>query len=620
MHGTSEIHALLEAIPESPGCYLMKDAAGEVLYVGKAVNLRSRIRSYFHASANHNRRTAEMVAQIADIDTIVVGSEIEALILEMNLIKRHRPKYNVRLKDDKRYPYIRVHWNDAFPKLTVTRQVVDDGSRFFGPYTSMWAVHQTLDVLRKIFPYLTCDRTITGRDARACLYYDIKLCLAPCIGVVDRESYREMIADLCRFLQGRDEAVVERLQKEMARAAAGLEYERAAAIRDQLAAIGKIVESQRVVSQEKIDSDVIAFARQRGEACVEVLFIRGGKLIGHEHFMLEGGDEAEEREIAEAFVQQFYAKAAYVPQRVLLPVDVEEQRILETWLSHKRGGNEKVEIVVPRRGAKKDLVRMAAANAAQTLSMLRARWEADRSKHVEALAQLQEALGLAVPPNRIECYDVSNLQGTAATGSMVVFEQGAPNRKLYRHFTIKTVHGQDDFASMEEILMRRLRRWQAAIAEAKRPGAKPDPSFGILPDLLIVDGGKGQLGRAVAALQAFGLQDKVNLAGLAKAYEEVYLPGRANALVLPRGSEGLFLVQRVRDEAHRFALSHHHARRKREGLASQIDAIPGIGPAKRKALLEAFGDVDRMRQASIEQLTSVRGISPQLAERVKAAL
>jgi excinuclease ABC subunit C len=609
----------LNGLPAKPGCYMMKSADGSVIYVGKAVNLRSRVRSYFRPSADHGRKVAELVTHVADIEWIVVGSELEALILEMNLIKRHRPKYNVRLKDDKRYPYIQVRWADAFPTVVVTRRMVEDGSRYFGPYTSVWAVHETLDVVRRMFPYLTCDRVITGQDRRACLYADIKLCLAPCIGAVDQAGYRQMIDDLCRFLQGETETVVARLRDEMSRASAGMAYERAAALRDQLQAIDKVVEGQTIVSQERIDSDVIAFARDDDSACVQVFFVRHGKLIGREYFVLEGTRQADDREVVEGFVKQFYTEAAYVPERVLLPTEIEEARIVEEWLRQRRGGPE-VQLLVPASGPGKDLMALAADNAAETLVMLRARWDSDRSKHVAALAELQQALAMSEPPNRIECYDISNLQGTAAAGSMVVFEQGAPSKKLYRKFTIKSVHGQDDFASMEEVLDRRFHRWTLAGEEARKPGGKLDPAFGRLPDLLIVDGGKGQLGRAMQVLERHGLTGRVRLAGLAKGHEELYLPGRTDSLVLERRSEGLYLIQRIRDEAHRFALGQHRAQRTKAGIASQLDAIPGIGPQRRKALLRTFGDLDRIRSAALDDLMGIQGITRDLAERIKAEL
>jgi excinuclease ABC subunit C len=495
----------------------------------------------------------------------------------------------------------------------------NDGGKYFGPYTSVWAVHQTLDVLRRIFPYLTCDRVITGQDPRACLYHDIHLCLAPCIGAVDQAGYRQMIADLCRFLEGHTQPVVDRMKAEMTLASEEMRYERAAALRDQLAAIDRVVEGQKVVSQERIDTDVIAFARDKDDACVQVFFIRGGKLIGREYFVVEGTLQAEDREVVEGFVKQFYTQAAYVPDRVLLPTEIEEARIIEAWLDQRRGG-QKMRLIVPHRGQKKELIAMAAENAAETLAMLRTRWEADRSKHVEALAELQQALSLPQPPNRIECYDISNLQGTAAAGSMVVFEQGAPAKPAYRKFTIKSVHGQDDFASMEEVLDRRFRRWQIAAEEAAKPGGKLDRAFGLLPDLLIVDGGKGQLGRALSVLQRYELAQAVGVVGLAKGHEEIYLPGQTDPIVLPRRSQGLFLMQRIRDEAHRFALNQNRVQRKKAGLASPLESIPGIGPERRKALLRAFGDVAGIRQAPVEKLMAIPGINRQLAERVKSDL
>jgi excinuclease ABC subunit C len=685
------IQQKLDTLPTKPGCYLYKDSTGKIIYVGKAVNLRNRVRSYFHETVD-SPKTAQLVSMIADLETIIVGSELEALILEMNLIKKHRPKYNVRLKDDKRYPYIKVHYADAFPTVTVTRRMDDDGSRYFGPYTSVWAVHQTLDVLRKIFPYLTCDRIITGNDPRACLYWDIKLCLAPCIGASSQAQYRAMIDDLCRFLRGHTEPVVARLREDMKRASENLEFEKAGAVRDQLIAIERVVEKQKVISTEQVDSDVIAFARSNGEACVQIFFIRAGKLIGREYFVLEGTAEETDNNIVQQFVKQFYDEAAFIPPEVLLPEEIEEARIINEWLSSKRGG-ERVTLTVPRRGAKRGLVEMAAENAAETLASLKAQWEADTNKHVQALAEVQTALGLVAPPNRIECFDISNTQGTAATASMVVFEQGAPKKAHYRSFSIKTVEGPNDFASMQEALMRRFRRWQeaqagpmagvvgsrpsgepegapgrgtqgteetqgeggslgtdAAVADPlvvlempgdlqppsplspqpspaaaatrppRAPGQKADESFARLPDLLIIDGGKGQLGVAVEVLKQFGLFGRVPVCGLAKQQEEIFLPGQPVPILLPRRSQALYLVQRVRDEAHRFALSRHRVRRGKIGLASQLDAIPGIGPARRKALLRRFGSLDGIRAASLDELANVRGMTRTAAEALKANL
>jgi len=609
------IKVLLHGIPAKPGCYLMKDGAGEVLYIGKAINLRNRVRSYFQPSASHSARVTELVSRIKNLEWIVVGTELEALILEMNLIKRYRPRYNVRLKDDKRYPYIKIHWADPFPKVTVTRRMTKDGSKYYGPYTSAWAVHQTLDMLRKIFPYRTCDRVITGEDQRACLYYDIKLCLAPCIGRVNQDQYRGMIKDLCRFLQGDSDSLVNRLTEEMKKASETMEFEKAAVLRDQLAAIELVVESRRVISHERIDSDVIAFARDQDSACVQVFFIRSGKLIGREYFILEGAQTAEDEELMEAFVKQFYTQAATIPQRLLLPVDIEEANIVEAWLRQERGG--KVEIKVPRRGVKKELVAMAAENAAEILASLKARWEADHQKHVQALAELQQALGLDEPPVRIECYDISNLQGTAAAGSMVVFERGVANKKAYRHFSIKSVEGQDDFASMAEVLQRRFNRWKLAVENAASPGGKLDKGFGMLPDLLIVDGGKGQLNSALEILKKFELENKIPLAGLAKQHEELFLSNKKDPVILPRQSQALYLVQRIRDEAHRFAINYHRTRRRKQVSKSKLDEVPGIGPKRKKALLKAFGDLKSIKKADESEIAAVEGISPGLAKTIR---
>ncbi len=556
----------------------MKDNLGRVIYIGKAINLRNRVRSYFNNSEK-DIKTQQLVANIVDLEWIVVESELEALILEMNLIKRYRPRYNILMKDDKRYPYIKVHWHLPYPKVTVTRQVVQDGSRYFGPYTSVWAVHQTLDVLRRIFPYLSCDREITGTDSRPCLYYDIKLCTGPCIGAIDQSGYRQMMDDLCKFLQGRTDPIIQRLQSEMELAAESMQFEKAASFRDQIRGIETVVQRQKVISSDQTDSDVIAIAREDGEACVQIFFIRSGKMIGREYFILEGTEEAADSEVISQFLKQFYTDATSVPDEVLLPGDIEEAKLIQTWLRTKRNC-EKVKLKVPRRGDAFDLIQMATENAVDTLKALRTQWQADTNRQSEALAELETALDLQQPPNRIECYDISNIQGTAAVGSMVVFEQGVPSKGLYRRFNIKSVTGPDDFSSMEEVLRRRFKRWQAA-REETGVGSKKDPSFALLPDLLIVDGGKGQLGRAVKVLKEFNLLENVPVTGLAKENEELFLPGRHDPVILPRHSQALYLVQRIRDEAHRFAITAHRNKRSKAGLASRLDSVTGIGPARR---------------------------------------
>ncbi len=610
----------LDALPTKPGVYLMKDERGTILYVGKAINLRARVRSYFHSSAEENPKIRRLVSHIQDIDFIVTASELEALILESNLIKRHKPKYNVRLKDDKRYPYIKVTWQEDFPKVLIVRRMEQDGARYFGPFTASWAVQQTLQTLRRVFPYLTCNRIITGQDERACLYYDIGLCLAPCIGAADREEYRAMIDGLCRFLEGKSDEIVADLESKMQDAADEWNFEQAALYRDQLAAIQRVVEHQKIVSPAMADQDVVAFARADGDACVQVFFIRHGRLIGREYFVLDGAAEESDTEIVASFVKQFYDDAAYVPPEILLPQEIDEALVVQEWLRSRRGN--KVVLKVPRRGQKRELVEMAAENAAETLRHLRAQWLTDEGKQAQALADLQEYLGLESPPNRIECYDISTIQGTATTGSMVVFVKGVPRKSDYRRFKIRTVEGSDDFASMREMLRRRFRRAAdtALKAEAERaPGGKQS-SWDLMPDLLVVDGGKGQLNVALEVLEEYGLRDQVPTVGLAKREEEVFVADRSAPLILPRTSEGLYLMQRIRDEAHRFAISYHRSLRRKQTVVSILDDVPGIGPKRRSALLKHFGSIDAIRAASVEELAAVPGMTRKAAEQVKGSL
>ena len=611
MSTSEKITGILATLPDKPGCYLMKDADGTIIYVGKAINLKNRVRSYFQQSSDHTYKTRQMVRKIRDIEWIVVASELEALILEMNLIKQHRPFYNVRLKDDKRYPYIKVHWADPFPRLSVTRNMVNDGSRYFGPYTSVWAVHQTLDILRKIFPYLTCAREMTGKDERACLYYDIKLCSAPCIGRINQEEYRQMIDDLCKFLEGRTDPITSRLKKAMAEASDSLDYEKAAVYRDQIQAIDRVVERQKIISDERNDSDVIAMARSKGEACVQVFFIRSGKLIGREYFILEGTEAEENSEILEEFLKQFYSQAACVPNKVMLPEEVEEARIIKEWLNTRRGG-EKVQLTVPKRGQGKELIKMAAENARETLKSLEIRWKADKDRQHQALGEIQAVLGMAEIPNRIECYDISNTQGTASVGSMVVFEQGVPAKKNYRRFNIKTVNQPDDFASMREVLKRRFSRYITEQQEKDQPGYKPDLAFSLLPDLLIVDGGKGQLRQAIEILEELGLEGQFTIAGLAKQEEELFLPGKSDSVRLDDHSQGFYLIQRIRDEAHRNhvvkSVWRHAWMRSRCRSSAQ------------KELINRFGSIDGILAASADEISQIKGVSAEMAQAIKAQL
>ncbi|MCP4426789.1 MAG: excinuclease ABC subunit UvrC [Chloroflexi bacterium] len=615
------VQIILKNLPQKPGVYLHKDKNGVIIYVGKSVNLRHRVRSYF-ANKVDRPKTHRLRREITDIEIITTDSELEALLLEMNLIKKHRPRFNVQLKDDKRMPYIKVHWANSFPKVTVTRRMTRDGARYFGPYTSVWAVHQTLDLLRKIFPYLTCDRTITGDDSRACLYYDIKLCNGPCIGAVNQAQYRGMIQQLMDFLNGKSDHIIKQLETRMSQAAENLQFEKAAEIRDQLKAVNKVTAKQKVIAAANTDQDVIAFAREKGDACAQVFFIRHGKLIGREYFLLDGTEGESDKDVLQDFLTQFYDGAAHIPKEVLLPHEVDEALVIERWLKQKR--STKVTLHVPQRGKKKALVQMAADNAVDTLATLRQQWAADRSKHVTAMAELQEALKLPSPPTRVECYDISHTQGTQTVGSMVVLVQGAPRKSDYRRFNVRTV-GNDDYGAMKEVLTRRFQRYKESLAgELHDPGQigkiKKETAWSLLPDLLIVDGGKGQLAMAMEVLAQFGLQDEVPLTGLAKREEELFLPGQAKSVLLPRRSEGLFLVQRARDEAHRFANEGHRKRRAKVGVASILDSVPGVGPKRRQTLLKHFGGLEGLRQATAEEIGSVPGIPLHVAEAIKTHL
>lgn len=617
------VNEILKNLPTRPGVYLFKNEAGKVIYVGKAINLRNRVRSYFHKSNQHTPKIFRLVQEIAHIEFIVSDSELEALLLENTLIKKHQPRFNVRLKDDKRYPYIKVHWQDPFPRVTTTRRILPDGARYFGPYTAAWAAYQTLDLARKIFPYLTCTRNIDGKDERACLYYHIGRCAAPCTGVVNQAEYRAIIDRLCDFLDGNTEPVVAELQQEMDRASAALNFERAAALRDQIRAIEQVVEKQKVVNVETVDEDVIAFARADGDACVQVFFIRGGKLTGREYFLLEGTAEEADTEIMTSFLKQFYDQVSQVPPQILLPHDVDELMIIRDWLRGKRGAD--VSLRVPRQGQEEDLLHMAAENALETLNHLRAQWQADESKQNEALAELQQALDLAEPPLRIECYDISTLQGTHTTASLVVFVKGVPRKSDYRRFRIQSVTGKpDDYASMQEVLRRRFKRlkddgYQVQIDPGQAGRADYNP-WTLLPNLIIIDGGKGQLNAALEVLDEFELRDAIPVVSLAKREEEIFVPGQSDPILLPRNSQGLYLVQRIRDEAHRFAIGYNRTLRRKAGIASQLDSIPGIGPRRRQALLKAFGSLEAIREADLDDLAAVPGMNRKIAEELKARL
>jgi excinuclease ABC subunit C len=612
---TELIQTRLAGLPTQPGVYIMRDAKRRVIYVGKAINLRNRVRSYFQDSAGHTGKTQQLVLEVADLDWIVTQSELEALILECELIKKYRPRFNIRLKDDKRYPYIKVTLQEDFPRFLIVRNMQRDGARYFGPFTSGQAVRRSLELLRRLFPYRTCDLEEQARQRRPCLYYHLGLCPGPCIGAISKEDYRAIIDRACLFLEGKQEQVLVQLNEEMEAAAEALEFERAAKLRDTIDAVTRVIETQRVVSGHLKDHDFVAFAREDGQACVQVFFIRGGKLIGREYFILTGTTEEDASEILGSFVKQFYDEAAYVPPEILVQEDLDELAVLQEWLRRRRGT--KVLIKTPRRGEKRQVMNMAIENAVATLERLRAEWEVDTNKHTEALAELQEALGLPNPPARIECYDISNTQGTNATGSMVVFAKGVPSKQDYRRFRIKTVQGPNDYASMAEVLKRRFAR--AKEAEAAESVDGKENRWAIMPDLVIVDGGKGQLSAALEAMREVGV-GHLPVVGLAKEREEIFLPGRPGPVVLPNDSQGLYLVQRIRDEAHRFAVTYHRNLRGKESVRSVLEEVPGIGPRRRQALLKQFGSVDGIRSASVEELAAVPGMNRRAAEQLREYL
>ncbi|MFN8532780.1 MAG: excinuclease ABC subunit UvrC [Dehalococcoidia bacterium] len=606
----------MKAVPTSPGVYLMRDANAEIIYVGKAINLRNRLRSYFHAPSGQTPKVRKMVERIADFEFIVTDTELEALILECTLIKRHRPRYNVVMKDDKNYPYLKVT-NEDFPKVVITRRLLNDGARYFGPYADVGSVRRTLDLVNKLFPYRSCDRVITGTDARPCLDFHIKRCLGPCIGAVDAQGYRDVITQVVLFLEGRHDEVVHRLRDQMDAAAEALEFERAAALRDQIVAVEKVAERQKVVSAKNEDQDVIAFARNNGEACVQVFFVRNGRLIGREHFILQGTSEEDGSQIVASFVKQFYDQAPEVPPKILLPNPLDEEQVIESWLKDKRGGH-KVRLQVPKQGDAKKLVDLVGENAQQILEQLRAKWLADESRSSAALDQLADALGLVASPTRIECYDISTIQGSAMVASMVVFEDGKPKNAHYRRFRIKTVRGSNDYAAMQEVLRRRLK--YLAAPEARADDGAKDGSFDFpVPDLILLDGGKGQLSAASEVLRDLGLE-ALPIAALAKEEEAIFQPAVSDPVLLPATSQALYLVQRIRDEAHRFAIAYHRKVRSRGAFESELDQVRGIGPRRKQALLRHFGSVKAIREASVDDLAAVVGMTRRLAAKIKSQL
>ncbi|MCW3059228.1 MAG: Excinuclease subunit [Capsulimonas sp.] len=601
----------LKGLPTQPGCYLYKDAAGEIIYVGKAINLRNRVRSYFQKSAKHSPKTRKLISRTVDLDYVVVDSELEALILECNLIKEHRPHYNIRLRDDKQYPYLILTTNEPFPRLLVTRRVKKDGAKYFGPFTNSRAVWDSLRLIYRLFPLVTCRKRWDNKPVqRPCLYHHMGRCPhAPCAGLGNAEEYRKMVDDVALFLDGKQEKLVQQLRVEMEEASEDLQFERAARLRDQIAAVETLIERQKVVSTNAADQDVVAIVNEHGESAVQMFFIRNGKLIGQEHFLLEGLEDEEGVENATGeFLKQYYQDAAYVPAEIILPTHVEETVIIEQWLRQKKGT--KVTLTVPERGSKRQLLDMAIGNAKLALEQMRTNTLTEYDRTMGALMELQDALGLDTPLERIEAYDISTIQGSFSVGGMVVFEEGKPAKSEYRRFKIQkpTNTGEpNDFAMMREVLTRRLK-------EAK----SGNPKFSKLPDLMLIDGGKGQLGVAVSVAKEMDME--LNMIGLAKQFELVYQPGQAQPLALPKNSQALFLLQRIRDEVHRYSVTYHRTLRGKNATLSVLDTIPGIGLTRRRELLKFFGSVERMKNASVEQLAAAPAMNKRLAATIHKML
>lgn len=600
----------LASLPATPGCYLYRDSKGEVLYVGKAVHLRNRVRSYFQKGAQHSAKTRRMVRSIHSLEWMVTDTEVEALILECNLIKKHKPYYNVRLRDDKSYPHICVTISEPYPRVYFTRRPKlggRDGNRYFGPYTDARAVRDTLRTVRRIFGIQSCNYRFTGNERqRPCLYFHLNQCLGPCTGDVPRAEYMKAVDQVCMLFEGRQEEVLARMEAQMDEAATRLQFERASVIRDRMRAIVRISERQKVVTVDQVDQDIIGMARSGSDLMVHVFFVRKGRLIGRENFAIESAEEETDAAVVGQFLKQYYESAAAIPGVILVPAQPEDLDAIALWLSGRRG--RRTQVLFPKRGEKRRIVDLVNKNARIALEQHQKRGIADSARAEEACLDLGEALGMEMPPVRIECYDISNLQGGFSVGSMVVFESGRPSKKDYRQFRIRTVEGQDDFASMKEVVSRRLSRAKAG-----------DEKFSDLPDLILIDGGKGQLAAAMEAVQD-AQEEGIALASLAKREEEVYLPGRPAPVRLARHTPGLRLLQHIRDEAHRFALSYHRKLRGKGSLRSELDEVPGIGPTRRTKLIRHFGSLGAMRQASEEELSKAPGMNRAAARRLFARL
>jgi excinuclease ABC subunit C len=588
----------LARVPDRPGVYLYKDAKAAVIYVGKAASLRSRVRSYFQEGRPRDPKTEALVRQIRDLDYIVTDNELEAMMLEANLVRKHRPRYNIILRDDKHYPFLKLTTTEDFPRLVVARRVQKDGAAYYGPFYPATAMRETLRLTRQLFPLRTCRIKIDGTLERPCLQYYIHRCNAPCTGWETKEGYARTVRDVQAFLDGKDDDLAKVLTQEMEAAAAEMKFERAALLRDQIQSLNKVRERQKIISTEEVDQDIIGVVREGGDACVELFFVRRGRLLGQEAFFFDRVSGFRDGEVIAAFIEQFYARGVVPAAEVLVSEAVPDEALIAEWLERLRGG--RVELHAPQRGRKREFVALAEENAAIALQ---GHLLSRGNRQQLVLEELQRVLGLPAPPNRIEGYDISHTQGGEQVGSMVVWENGAMKSDDYKRFRIRTVQGADDFASLQEVLGRRF-------GKALEDGT-------VLPDLVLIDGGRGQLNVGLKALEALGL-DYLPVIALAKQQEEVYTAERLQPIVLDRTSPALQTLQKVRDEAHRFAITYHRKLRTRRTIQSVLDAIPGVGPTIRTSLLKTLGSARRVREATVAELAATPKVTPKMAQRIHA--
>ncbi len=607
-----DLQTKLDNLPTNPGVYLMKNDEGEIIYVGKAINLRNRVRSYFRELKPDQAKTKALVKHIVDLEYILADNELEALVLECNLIKKYRPKYNINLKDDKTYPYLKITKED-YPQVLITRKVLKDGAKYFGPYPSVNELRNSLEMIHKIFPFRSCKQKVFT-NGRPCLNAHIQMCYAPCIGRISKEDYNEMIEQVALFFEGKQDGLVKRLRKEMEQAAENLDFEQAARLRDQLQGVELIMTQQKAVLGGEDDQDVIAMARGINQCCVQIFFVRGGKIVGRENYFLRGTDDSSRGEVLASFMKQFYLNCQFIPRNILVETELEEQAVLEQWLTEKR--ESRVYLKVPKRGQSKELVELVGRNASEALTKQELEECYQEQRTTGALEQLQQALGLSELPRRMECYDISNTQGAESVASMVVFVDGKPKKDQYRRFKIKTVEGANDYASLKEVLTRRFRR---GLAEQKE-GAEIDGKFAAFPDVIMMDGGRGQVNIALEVLKE--LQISIPVCGMVKDDRHRTRGLYYNNIEIPMDdhSKPFLLITRMQDEAHRFAITYHRSLRGKRNLASILDDIPGVGEKRKKNLLKHFGSFTKIKEASVEELLEVEGINRTVAEEIYSYL